>query len=271
MKCTDLQFILPLYSDDALSETELAQVSGHLDRCPLCRQKVIDFQEIRNGFRSVPRPEFSAVGLQALRSTIADRLASATRTPLFQLVGGDRRRWLDVWLMPYAVGSLTTLTLGFTMLWIVVTGEIRPLQSITSNQGSSSNTTILVPYVAPDFTKVETDLSPMAYAISRSDYSGESPSINPQGSLVELTRILVRNEVEDEEVTVVADVYGNGVAEITEVVEPSSDTRAIGELQKALNSDASFAAFVPASFDHRSETIRVVLKIQSVSVNTSLR
>lgn len=270
MKCTDLQFILPLYSDDVLSETELAQVSEHLVRCPLCRQKVIDFQEIRNGFRAVGRPEFPAGALQALRSNIAGRLATATRAPLFQLVG-ERRKWLDVWLMPYAVGSLTTLVLGFTLLWVIVTGEIRPLQGLASNQESSSNTTILVPYVAPDFSSVEADLSPMGYASSRSAYSGESPSINPQGSLIELTKILVQNEAEDDEVTVVADVYGNGVAEITEVVEPSSDSRAIGELQKALGSAPSFAAFVPASFDHRSETIRVVLKIQSVSVNTSLR
>ena len=269
MKCTDLQFILPLYSDDVLSETELAQVSEHLDRCPLCRQKVIDFQEIRNGFRAVRRPEFRVAALQSLRSNIAGRLTSSTRAPLFQLVG-ERRKWLDVWLMPYAVGSLTTLILGFTLLWVIVIGEVRPLQGIASNPGS--NTTIFVPYVAPDFSQVETDLlSPMEYASSRSDYSGESPSINPQGSLIQLTKTLVQHEVEDEEITVVADVYSNGVAEIAEVVEPSSDGRAIGELQKALGSDPSFAAFVPATFDHRSETIRVVLKIQSVSVNTGLR
>ncbi len=271
MKCQDLQFILPLYSDDVLSEDEVAPVSAHLERCPLCRQKVIDFQEIRLGLRAAPRPEFSASAMQSLRGSIAARLTSATGTPLFQLVG-ERRKWLDVWLMPYAVGSLTTLILGFTMLWVIVTGEIQPQQFLSSAPGrSGSNTTILVPYVAPDFSRVESDLSPMEYASSRSAFSGESPSINPQGSLVELTKTLVRNEVEDDEVTVVADVYGNGVAEITEVVEPSSDGRAIGELQRALESGPSSSAFVPASFDKRSETIRVVLKIQSVVVNTSLR
>ncbi len=174
--------------------------------------------------------------------------------------------------MPYAVGAVTTLILGFTMLWVIVTGEVRPQLSLASgHSGSSSNTTVLVPYVAPDFSRIETELSPMEYASSRSAYSSESPSINPRGSLVELTKTLVRNEVEDDEVTVVADVYGNGVAEITEVVEPSSDSRAVGELQKALESGPSSAAFVPASFDNRSDTIRVVLKIQSVIVNTSLR
>ena len=271
MKCQDLQFVLPLYSDDVLSEGEVAPVAEHLTRCPLCRQKIIDFQEIRNDFRAFSRPEFSATAIQSLRSNITARLVSATGPPLFQLVG-DRRKWLDVWLMPYAVGSLTTLILGFTMLWVIVTGEIQPQQFRSSTQvGSGSNTTVLVPYVAPDFSKVESDLSPMEYASSRSDYSRESPSINPRGSLVELTKTLVRNEIKDDEVTVVADIYSNGVAEITQVVEPSSDRSAVGELQKALRSDPSSSAFVPASFDKRSETIRVVLKIQSVMVNTRLR
>jgi len=269
MKCTDLQFVLPLYSDDVLSEAELAQMSEHLDRCPVCRQKVIDLQEIRNGFRAVARPEFPAARLQTLRSRIASKLVSTTSAPLFQLVG-ERRRWLDVWLMPFAVGSLTTLVLGFTMLWVIVTGDIQPQQArYRPRVGSSSNAAILVPRVAPDLSRLDRDLTPMEYATSRADFSEESPSINPKGSLVELTKTLVQNEIRDEEVTVVADVYGNGAAEIAEVVEPSSDSRAIGALQKALNSGSS-SAFVPASFDGRSDPIRVVLKIQSVVVNTGL-
>lgn len=270
MKCIDLQFVLPLYSDDVLSETELKQVSEHLDRCPLCRQKVIDLQEIRNGFRAAARPEFPAAALQSLRSNIAAKLVSAASAPLFQLVG-EKRRWLDVWLMPYAVGSLTTLILGFTLLWVMVTADIQPQQARSeSRSGSDSNTSILVPYVAQDLSRLDRDLTPLEYASSRAGFSEESPSINPKGSLVELTKTLVQNETNDEEVTVVADVYGNGAAEITEVVEPSSNSRAIGALQRALNSESSSSAFVPASFDRRSDTIRVVLKIQSVVVNTGL-
>ncbi len=244
-------------------------MSEHLDSCPLCRQRVIDLLEIRNNLRAAARPEFPAAALRSLRRNIASKLVSATSAPLFQLVG-DKRRWLDVWLMPYAVGSLTTLILGFTMLWVIVTAEIQPQAYSASRNASGSNTSILVPYVAQDLNRLERDLTPLEYASSRAGISEESPSINPNGSLVELTRSLVQNEVRDEEVTVVADVYGNGAAEITEVVEPSSDRRAIGELQKALNSETSASAFVPASFDRRSDTIRVVLKIQSVVVNTGL-
>jgi hypothetical protein len=100
--------------------------------------------------------------------------------------------------------------------------------------------------------------------------AGESPSINPQGALVALTRSLVRGEMKDDEVVVVADVFGNGLAQIAEVVEPSHDRHAVAQLQKALESDPAYAPFVSADMDRRSDPVRVVLKIQSVNVNTGL-
>lgn len=188
---------------------------------------------------------------------------------MFQNVG-DRRRWVDVWLMPFAVGSVSTLVIGFTLLWVIVANEIQPQAGRFPNRNSTSNTTILYPY-SPPTVPVEGDLNPFEYASSRSAWSQESPSINPRGSLVALTKDLLSESKDDEELTVIAEVYSNGSASIAEVVEPSSDSRAVNELQRALESDPSAAAFVPASYDHRTEPMRVVLKIQSVSVSTKLR
>jgi hypothetical protein len=115
------------------------------------------------------------------------------------------------------------------------------------------------------------DLSPISqydYAQERLAFSSESPSINPQGALIALTRSLVRGHMKDDEVVVVADVFGNGLAQIAEVVEPSRDRRAVGELEKALDSDPSYAPFVPASLENRPDNVRVVLKFQSVNVST---
>jgi hypothetical protein len=87
---------------------------------------------------------------------------------------------------------------------------------------------------------------------------------------VALTNSLVRGEMKDDEVVVVAEVFGNGLAKIDEVIEPSRDRRAVGELEKALESDPAFAPFVPADMDRRPESVRVVLKIQNVDVNTGI-
>ncbi len=268
MKCKDLQFILPIYSDDVLSESEQSLAAQHLDSCPVCRQKLVDFQEIRNSLRSVLKPSYPATASRALQKEVALRVASIGRAPMFQVVN-DRRRWLDVWLMPATVGSLSTIVLGFTLLWIIVSSDIQPDNRISGSR-PAANTTILYPY-SPPTVALETDLNPFDYASSRVGFSHESPSINPRGPLVAVTRDLINEVRDDDEVTVVADVYANGSASIAQVVEPSSDSRAVDELERALGSDPAVAAFVPASFDQRSEPMRVVLKFQSVSVNTRLR
>ena len=78
--------------------------------------------------------------------------------------------------------------------------------------------------------------------------------------------------MKDDEVVVVAEVFGNGLARIDEVIEPSRDRQAVRELENALKSDPNYAPpFVPAHLDQRSDTVRVILKIQSVNIDTHLK
>ena len=116
-----------------------------------------------------------------------------------------------------------------------------------------------------------TDISPALFADSRMGLGSESPSVNPKGALVALTKSLIRGGMRDDEVVVVADVFGNGLAQIAEVVEPSRDRHAVAELEKALGSDPAYAPFVPSSLEERPDTVRVVLKFQSVDVSTTPR
>jgi hypothetical protein len=163
--------------------------------------------------------------------------------------------------MPSAAAAMATVVIGLTLLSLMLTSSPVPL-SARENSGTSLGSPVLV--------ASNPDISPDEYANSRLAISGESPSINPRGALVALTRSLVRGQMRDDEVVVVADVFSNGLAQISEVVEPSRDRKAVEELQKALGSDPSFAPFVSSNLDQRSsDTIRVVLKIQNVNVNTS--
>lgn len=205
-------------------------------------------------------PQFTAPDglVDMIRASVASKLAPAAGTPSFHLI--DRRRsWTDIWLMPSSIGAVATLVLGFTLLSFVLTS--RP-ETLTVSTSTSSRE-------APVFLAAS-DLTPAEYAGTRLAIANESPSVNPRGALVALTRSLVRGEMNDDEVVVVADVFGDGLAQIAEVVEPSHDQRAIEELQKALQSDPAFAPFVPAKFDQRSNNIRVILKLQNVNVKTNV-
>ena len=140
------------------------------------------------------------------------------------------------------------------MLWAI-------LGSIAANMGAGRSAVDEMSAAA--FS--ERDLADR-YADSRIAIAGESPSVNPSGSLVDLARILVSDDIKDDEVVVVADVFGNGTARIAQVVEPPRNARAARELDRAFHSDLAYAPFVPAGMDQRSNSVRVVFRMQSVIV-----
>lgn len=256
-KCEELQFDLPLYTDGSLDANVRSAIDAHLPECPLCRQKLSEFQDLTAGLKAVPRFTAPDRLIESVRAAVSAHLSSAISSPTFRLIDTPRR-WTEVWLMPSSVGTMATLLFGFTLLSLVLNSE--PIQLDAYSPSRSQSTPVL--------RTNNMDLSPDEYAYTRLSIADESPSINPRGALVALTKSLVRGEMRDDEVVVVADVFGNGLAQIAEVVEPSHDRRAIEELRRALESDPSFAPFVPANMDRRSESVRVVLKIQNVNVRT---
>ncbi len=259
-KCEELQFDLPLFFDGSLKVEERSAIETHLPQCPLCRERLSEFEYLLAAFKTTPRISAPVHMIETIRASVAAQLTPAAGFPAFHLM--DRRTtWTEIWLMPFSAGAVATLLIGFTLLSFIVASRPVPLSAYESLPSKSNR---------PIFVANSLDISPGEYASTRLAIAGESPSINPRGALVALTRSLVRGEMRDEEVVVVADVFGNGLAQIAEVVEPSHDRHAVEELQKALQSDPAFAPFVPANMDQRSDSIRVILKIQNVNVRTGV-
>jgi hypothetical protein len=236
-------------------------------QCPLCRQKLSDFQALRNNLRVLSRPEFSAEMLNKVRTIVAEELYAVETKPVF-LFSDTVQNWVQMRLMPYSVGTVASLILGFSLLWSLFSG----LPGLEQNGGFAANNVrdnspifiansdpkrINGDYAADEFPELELQISNAA------------PSVNPSGALIALTKSLVRGSMKDDEVVVVADVFGNGLAQIAEVVEPTNDWKTVNELDKALMNDPDYAPFVPAKADHRSETVRVIFKIQRVEVDTN--
>ena len=263
MKCSELQSNLALSAAGSNGDLESDVLKSHLETCPLCRQQFDEFREIANGLRLMRRPEISA----KLKNSIRQNVRSEMRKDqtVWLPISSDIREWLTMSFMPYSVGVCASLIVSLTFLTMMFSGMLKPVVSPISKGGSS---TLLASNRSP-FDDTSADISPSEYAKTRLGFGQESPSINPHGALIALTRSLVRGGMKDDEVVVVADVFGNGLAQIAEVVEPSRDRRAVSELEKALDSDPSFAPFVPTSLENRPESVRVVLKFQSVNVNTT--
>jgi len=268
MFCENLQLDLSMYLDDCLKEEERAIVEEHLAQCPLCRQKLDDFHSLRQSLRVLRRPELPSDLLNSMRNRVAQQIEVGQQKPSF-VFSENFTEWLQMRLMPYSVGTALSLLFGLSLLWMMLSAvnfreksvELAKYEPVTKSSVMLANSNLQIP-------DKEFDLSASDYAATRVSVSGDSPSLNPQGALVALTRSIVRGKMKDDEVVVVADVFGDGLAQIAEVVEPSSDRQAVRELEKALKNDPNFAPFVPATFDKRSDTVRVILKINRVDIQT---
>ena len=269
MKCQELQSDLMLYADGFLAEREHVLVKGHLEVCPLCRQKYADIREIKASMRQMSRPVISTALQMQLKQSVRSDIRESNKA--WFPIQTDVRLWMQTRLMPYALGLLASLVMGFTLMTMMFSGLRNTNPDSAAFQSSYRSDKTLLASNSNPFRESENGISATDYANTRLDISSESPSVNPQGAVIALTKSFVRGGMKDDEVVVVADVFGNGLAKISEVIEPSRDTRAVSKLQKALSSDPAYAAFVPASLDKRSDNVRVVLRFQSVNVSTGVK
>jgi hypothetical protein len=269
MKCSDIQLDLALYADGSLSETQATDIATHLDTCPVCRAANAEFVEMRSALAQMRRPDVPLYLNTRLKAAAASerRVIRNAWMPF----PADVREWLTHAVMPYSVGTVASVVLGIGLLFLLGSSAVRNSQFASGGVGPRASGVMLAQDRDPWAEPTVDGVSPVAFAKSRADVAGESPSINPKGALVALTRSFVRGSMKDDEVVVVADVFSDGVAQIQEVVEPSRDSRAIDDLQKAFDSDPSFAPFVPAKLENRPDSVRVVLRFQRVDVNTGLK
>jgi hypothetical protein len=275
MSCKDLQEAIALYADgDTLEENARARVDAHLTTCPLCRARAAEFQTLQNDLRVLSRPALPADLLNSVRSAVAVEITATQKKQPF-IYSESFRRWLQFRFMPYAVGTAASLILTFTLLTSLLSNQNPAVQNnlaggADSDVSSGSSQILLA--TNSNLMIDELKITPSEYAAMRLPVANESPSVNPAGALVALTKSIVRGgKLRDDEVVVVADVFGNGMARISEVVEAPSNESDLQALENALQKDPNEAAFLPARFDNRSDVVRVVLKIQRVDVVEKVR
>ena len=246
-------------ADGSLSDVRTASISEHLVACPLCRDELAVLRSLRNELRALPRPEIGDRTFARLKAMVSAELSPGYGYPSFRLLETETN-WWQKWLLPTTAGTFASVVLGLLMLGVILIPSNVP--NIADVRSDTLNNTDSL-YLA----SLDHFITPSEFALSRSDVSPESPSINPAGTLVEMASYHPRNPHRDDELVVVADVYGDGEARITDVVESSRDKREMERLQAAFHADRIAPPFVPATLDNRNEVVRVILKFQNVDVN----
>lgn len=264
MSCEETQEALSLYIDDKLPERTRAIFDAHLSACPVCRAEATALRGVVRSLSVLSRP-VPPPGLAASinRAIVIEAAAIASR-PVQESLWKKVLYWIEPRLMPYTVGAFASIILFAAML-----AGLRPhlialrdwevarhaSESALSNNASTDEDEALYDVTKP--------ITSQGYAARRAPYAEQSPSLDPHGALAALTYAPPRGLARDEEMIVVADVYSNGNASLADVVQAPRDKRMLDDFQNALRKNP---AFVPASYDRRPETMRVVFMIQKVDV-----
>lgn len=261
MKCEEIQLNLPVYGDDVLTDYERTEIDRHLPNCPICRQTLDDYRGLRNEYRLIETFEMPPPLNASIKIALGARL---DRRPAITIATESTDSFRDKfmhWLMPYSVGTVAASLFIFAFLFVLMSD----LQSsVTVLQArSSDDSPILLTNSNADSIRQDL-LLPRQYG--GVTLATNPPELNPAGALLVLTKSILRGKMKDEEVVIVADVFGNGLAQIAEVVEPPDNAESMRELQKAFDTDPAKAPFKPADLGKDTDRVRIVLKINRVDV-----
>ncbi|HVF44302.1 MAG TPA: zf-HC2 domain-containing protein [Pyrinomonadaceae bacterium] len=259
ISCKESEKSFSPYLDGVLPRGAAAALDEHLGACPVCRGRLEATRALVRGLSLVARPAPPPNLAGDIRaSLVIERAARAASEPA--PLHERAALWLKLRLMPYAVGAVYSM-----VLFVAVFGALRQQLIVLRNLAEARYLEEGRPAFADgrgyDVTR---PLSPDLAVAARAPFTSESPTLNPRGALAKLTLAPASDgRPEDDDMIVVADVYGNGTASLAEVVEPPRNRRMVEELQDALRKNP---AFVPASLDRRPQTMRVVFVLQKMNV-----
>lgn len=258
MNCEETRQLLSQFIDDALAPSVRARVDEHLDSCPVCRAETAELRLLSRSLRQLTQPVAPAELATSITNALVIEATARRQAPQRSL----RERltiWLEPRLMPYGVGSFASVVLFFCM-FIALSPHFMALQ-----RASRQLSTVMVFRSSPGLD-LNYPVSSEDFSNRRAPFAEQSPSLNPGGALAALTGSYANpSDVnqDGDDMIVVADVFSNGAASLAGVVHAPRDRQMLADFQVALRQSA---AFVPASFDRRPDTMRVVFTVQKVDV-----
>lgn len=264
MNCEETKQALSSYLDDELSLPARAACDEHLRHCPMCREELAAERSLVRSLSALPRPLPPPDLAASINDALLIEAGAALRQPSFPFTVRFMR-WLQPRVMPYTVGTFASCLL-FVLMFTALRSSLMAFQTFDRATRSPFAATYRITYIQGidqgyDITK---PITPESLAARRSAVGDESPSLNPNGALAALAWTPTKDKSgQGDDMVVVTDVFSNGRASLADIVQAPRDRRLLDEFQNALREGP---AFVPASYDKRPQTMRVVFVFQKINV-----
>lgn len=261
MNCSETQPSLSLYLDGQMEAGAQAACETHLRRCPVCRAELADLRFLTRDLSLLARPVAPPDLAANINFTLAAEAAVKRQTPPLSW-SEQIANWLRPRLLPYTVGSFASVMLFFSAFG-ALSSSLRALNDwdYTERLAVAREYQRIYGVDFPGYD-IQQPVTPQGLALLRQPVTDQSPTLNPQGALLSVIRSLSFDDDTDE-MMVVADIFSDGSAALTDVMTPPRDPRLLRDVQRALRQNP---AFVPATYDGRPQTLRVVFVVQNLGV-----
>lgn len=255
MNCEETRQTLSLYVDDRVSLPSRVAIDEHLDRCPVCRAEMAELRSLTRSLKMMTRPTPPS----GLAESITDLLTIESAARLTPKPSWSHRvaRFLTPRLMPYSVGSFSSVTLFFLML-LALRPHFVALREAAAQQVSNDDAYVVRHVrVIPGYDLYQPVDSESSAAV-------DLPSFDPKGALADFTRTYSPQhasydhnddaDADSDEMLVKVTVFSNGAASLSAVEKLPRDLRKLDDLESALRQ----TPFRRAIYDRRPDTMSVL-------------
>jgi hypothetical protein len=260
MTCEETQQAFSLYVDDRLAQPARAAFEQHLHQCPVCRAQLAETRTLLRELGSIARPAPPPGLTASITSALRIEAAARQRQPTLSF-SEKLAQWIQPRVMPYTVGAFASI-IFFMVMFAALRSSLMAFRDWDVAQRQSQDT-VAFRSATEEGYDITQPITPEMYAARRAPFSIDSPSLNPRGALAAFTRSALQSNEDDDDMVVVTDVFSNGSASLAGIMQAPRNPRMLAEFQDALRKNP---AFVPASYDRRPQTMRVVFVIQKVDV-----
>lgn len=259
-----------IFENDIALGTDAPGLSRHLRACPFCAMKQREFDSLHVFFRAASTTEVPTGLVSTVKRSVSEELQrnSSSLHPGQALISDLIRTWL----VPYSIAVAASLVITTSLLWLLMAPIPPQTGADASSRKDAQSTEVVFLGSGSGSHALETShVSAERLVRDRAAVATFSPTVNPEGTFMGLATSLASGKFGGDEIVMVLNVFGDGTADLEQMVRPLDSPAAIAELHRALEGKESGAPFVPASLDGRTDIAKVVFKMQKVEVHAGIR
>ena len=226
MNCSNYKLLISAQLDEQLRPSERALLNHHLNECADCQNYSIELRQQISSLTSLSSASLPSAQVEAMNAATMFALQVEARQAL------QKSYWRTEQKINFRIKifSTTFATACTLVMFLVLVGSIlRPAHLALSR--ASSLLDIATQVVNPNSNEELADLKDALLPLPTSP----RPMLDPRGTLIGFA-----NDVQDEDLTVIAWVGSDGKASVREVITAPNDPEIIAKLSTASDASGKF-------------------------------